>query len=97
MYKKPVDKYDGVICKNKYPAHRVKGQIHEFGNNLVNFQYYYQNHSSFSLSPSTLATRNFVCRLIKNNKRYEIYQTGYLIGCLGPIPWVDLGEGASPK
>ena len=28
---------------------------------------------------------------------YEIYQTGYLIGCLGPIPWVDLGDGASPK
>ena len=21
MYKKPVDKYDGVNCKNKYPAH----------------------------------------------------------------------------
>ena len=21
MYKKPVDKYDGVKCKNKYPAH----------------------------------------------------------------------------
>ena len=33
----------------------------------------------------------------KNNNRYEIYQTGYLIGCLGPIPWVDLGDGASPK
>ena len=29
----------------------------------------------------------------KNNNRYEIYQTGYLIGCLGPIPWVDLGDG----
>ena len=86
MYKKPVDKYDGVKCK-KIPRPlgslgRVEGQLHKFGNNLVNFQYYY---------------RNFVCRKIKKTNRYEIYQTGYLIGCLGPIPWVDLGDGASPK
>ena len=33
----------------------------------------------------------------KNNNRYEIYQTGYLIGCLDPIPWVDLGDRASKE